>query len=151
MLTTREIYNLLFSGGNISRHYLIELSHPSAGNIRLVNNNEEITYLGKTYKVSSFDYTPPDKKGTGASLNITTVDNDLFTFIENADHRYNLKVIGVLNSDGSITPLKVYRHLYGSLSMGDNRELNFTPGTDDRLDMKFNVLIYDTISNKGNA
>lgn len=151
MLTTREIYNLLFSGGNISRHYLIEFSHPTAGTIRLVNNNQEITYLGKNYKVSSFDYTPPNNKGFNAALNITTVDNDLFAFVENADDKYNLKVIGVLNTDGSITPMKTYRHFYGSVSMGDDRNISFTPGTDDRLDMKFNVLIYDTISNKGNA
>jgi len=151
-MTTRQIYNLLFNGGNFSKHYLIELSHPTAGTLRLVNNNEAISWGGKTFKVSTFDYTPPNNKGSGGSLEITSADNEeIFAFIENADDKYSLKVVGILDQNGNVETLKTFRHFYGAVSMGDDSTITFTLGNDDRLEMKFNPFKYDTNTNRGNA
>lgn len=151
-MTTSEIYNLLFNGGKFSKHYLIKLTHPDLGTIRLVNNNEDVEFAAETYKASNFTYTQPNNKGDSGTLNITSIDNeDLFQFIDAADDRYSLQVVGVINQNGYVQRLKTFRHFYGSVSMGEDWNINFNLGKDDRLDMKFLSYSYDTNLNPGNA
>lgn len=150
-MTQSQIYRLLFEGGNYAKQYLIKLSHPTAGVLRLVNNNEDVVYEEQTYKASSFDYTSPNLQGDSGSLSISIVDNEnLFEWVDNADCRYSLEVTGILNG-GDIQPLKSYKHFYGSVSLGDNNQLEFNLENDGRLNMTFNVYKYDTDLNRGNA
>lgn len=151
-MTESQIYNLLFNGGNYSRHYLVKLTHPDIESpICLVNNNEEVEFDGDIYHISTFNYTKPNLMGEGGSLEITGIDNDLIEFIENADYRYSLQVVGVLNANGSIEERNVYQHLFGSVTMDQENNITFSLGKDDRLDMKFTVKKYDTETNPGNA
>jgi hypothetical protein len=150
-MTASQIYRLLFEGGNYAKQYLIKLSHPTAGTLRFVNNNEDVVFEEQTYKASSFDYTRPDNQGEAGNLSISIVDNaDIFEWVENADCRYTMEVIGILNG-GSVEELKSYRHFYGSVSLGDNNQLEFNLENDGRLNMVFNVYKYDTDSNRGGA
>lgn len=150
-MTQNEIFEKLFNGGNISTHYLIKFTHPSAGVIRLVNNNASVQYNNETYAISSFSYTEPDIYGDGGNLSISGIDNDLIEFFEDADHRYTMEVVGIIASNGEVQRLKGIRHFYGSISYDETQEIQFQLGKDDRLDMKFCPYMYDTLSNKGNA
>lgn len=150
-MTTAELFNALFQGGNFSKHWLIKLSHPTAGTLRYINNNESVTYNNEEYIASNFDYTPPDMNGEGAELVICIIDNpELMNWVENADSNYTLQVVGILN-DGEITPIHNYKHMHGTVSLGEDNNLNFTVEQDDRLNMIFTVYKYDTDSNRGNA
>ena len=101
-MTEHEIFNHLFSGGRFALPYLIKFSHPTAGTIRLVNNNQSVQFEGEQYEVSTFLYTEPNNKGEAGTLEITAVDNTLIEFVENADYRFRLDVVGVLIEDGTI-------------------------------------------------
>ena len=150
-MTRAEIFNLLFNGGNYSKQYLIKLTHPTAGTLRFVNNNQAVTYEGVTYNPANYEYTPPDSQGEGASLSIGIADNyQIVEWVENADDRYTLEVIGELNN-GAVQPIRAYKHFYGSISMSDDGKLSFSLESDGRLEMVFTVYKYDTDLNRGNA
>ena len=153
-MTRAQIFNLLFNGGNYAKQYLIKLSHPVAGVLRYVNNNEAVTYGDvnpETYQPANFDYTPPDNKGEGGQLEIDATDNyQVVEWIDKADHRYTLEVVGCLNN-GAVQPIRSYRHFYGTVTMGEDNKLQFSPENDGRLNMVFNVYKYDTSLNPGNA
>lgn len=151
-MTTEEVFEKLFNGGNFGLPYLIKFSHPDLEAIRLVNNNENILFNGEVYAASSFTYTPPSNNGTGAHLSISSLpdEDNLFNFIESADYRYNMQVVGVLVED-SIQPLRVYHHFNGTLSMDEKGAIDFSLDGDDRLEMTFPNYSYDTDNNRGNA
>ena len=151
-MTNSEIYNLLFNGGNYSKHYLIEFSHPDLETIRLVNNNEDVTLEGKTFKAANFSYNRPNSDGEGGTLEINSFDNsELIDFVEKADDQYSLKVVGIIQENGEIAKLKTYTHFFGSCTITEDWDVNFTLGRDDKLDMIFNVYMYDSDQNRGNT
>ena len=76
-MTSEQIFERFFSGGNCSCHYLVKFSHPDLNPVMLINNNESVTYEGDQYQASSFEYTEPDLEGNGAGLSITGIDNGL--------------------------------------------------------------------------
>ena len=150
-MTSSQIFNLLFNGGNFAKQSLIKLSHPTAGTLRFVNNNESVTYDGATFTPANFNYTQPDSQGAGASLEIGIADNyQLVEWLENADDRYSLEVVGALNN-GEVQPIRAYKHFYGTVSMADDGKLMFQLEDDGRLQMVFTVYKYDTDLNRGCA
>ena len=54
-MTRAQIFNLLFNGGNYAKQYLIKLSHPTAGTLRFVNNNESVVYDEATYTPANYE------------------------------------------------------------------------------------------------
>ena len=150
-MTLSQIFYLLFTGGNYTKQYLIRLSHPTAGIYRFVNNNEAVIYEGQTYSPANFSYTPPDSQGSGASLEIGIADNyQIVEWVENADDRYSLEVVGALNN-GEVQPIRAYKNYYGTVSMSDDGKLMFSLEDDGRLQMVFTVYKYDTDLNRGCA
>ena len=150
-MTRAQIFNLLFNGGNYAKQYLIKFTHPTAGTLRFVNNNQTVTYNNESYTPANYDYTPPDSQGAGAALSIGIADNyQIVEWVENADDRYTLEVIGELNN-GEVQPIRAYKHFYGTVSMSDDGKLSFSLENDGRLDMVFTVYKYDTDLNRGNA
>lgn len=150
-MTQAEIFNLLFNGGNFARPWLLKITHPTAGTLRYVNNNEQVTYDEEVYKPANFDYTPPNNMGEGAKLDISATDNyEIVEWLENADCRYSLEVVGVLINN-SVQETRCYKHYYGTVSMSEDNKLSFSPENDGRLDMVFTVYKYDTDLNRGNA
>jgi hypothetical protein len=150
-MTDAELFDTLFSGGKYSLPYLIKFYHPTAGTIRLVNNNEAVELDNELYEPSSFEYTPPDTTGKGATLKITGIDNAIVEFVENANYQYRLDVKGVIVSGGVVEKIKSYVHFYGSVSYGEDMQLQFQLDRDDRLDMTFCPYAYDTDNNRANA
>lgn len=150
-MTAEAIYNSLFNGGNYAKPYLIRFSHPTAGGLLFVNNNEPVEYENVMYSPANFSYTPPDSRGEGGSLEIGIADNTpLIEWVENADDRYTLEVVGVLVGN-EVQPIRSYHHFYGTVSMGADNKLSFSLENDGRLNMTFNVYKYDTDLNRGNA
>lgn len=150
-MTRNQIYNKLFSGGNYSKQYLIDLVHPTAGTLHYVNNNEDVVYNGITYTKANFSYTPPKQNGEGASLEISGIDNaQLFEWVEESDDNYELNVVGILN-DEEVSPIHNYKHFHGTISVGEDNKIAFSLENDGRLDMVFTVYKYDTDSNRGNS
>ena len=150
-MTAEAVYNLLFSGGNYAKPYLVRFSHPTAGVLRFVNNNEAVEYENAVYNPANFNYNPPDSKGEGGSLEIGIADNaSIVEWVENADYRYSLEVVGVLVAN-EVQPIRSYKHFYGTASMGADNTLSFSLENDGRLGMTFNVYKYDTDLNRGNA
>lgn len=150
-MTRAQIFNLLFNGGNFAKQYLIKLYHPEAGTLRFVDNNEAVTYDSQTFQPANFSYNPPDSQGSGASLEIGIADNyQIVEWVENADERYVLEVVGALNN-GAVEPVRAYKNYYGTVSMTDDGKLSFSLEDDGRLDMVFTVYKYDTDLNRGCA
>ena len=119
-LTASQIYRLFFDGGNYAKQYLIKLIHPVAGTLRFVNNNQNVVFNNETYLPANFDYQRPDTLGGGGSLNISAIDNaDLVEWVDKADCRYTLEVVGIINGS-DVQEIRSYKHFYGSVTMGDN-------------------------------
>lgn len=152
-MTNDEIFNALYGGGNYTLPYLLRFSHEKLETLYLVNNNENVIYDEKTYLASDFEYTPPAFDGSGGSLSISSEPNEnaLFEFIENADYKYRLDIVGALNLDGTVTPLKQYVHFFGSVTVDAKGKISFQLSGDDRLDMTFTPYKFDTDNNRGNA
>lgn len=151
-MTEAQIFEKLYNGGNYSLPYLIKFEHETAGVIRLVNNNVSIEFEGEIYEASTFDYTPPNNDGTGASLKINSNpgENDLFEFIENSDDKYILSVVGLI-VDNEAQPIRAYKHFHGVANIDEKGAIEFELEDDDRLNMTFPPYVYDTDNNRGNA
>lgn len=152
-MTDSQIFDLLFAGGKHTLPYLLKFSHPDLDAVCLVNNNEDIEFEGVTYQTATFSYTQPEYDGTGGSLNISSIPNEntLFEFLENADYRYRLDVVGSIELDGTVQKIKRYSHFYGSFGVDENGQIEFQLSNDDRLDMLFTPYKYDTDNNRGAA
>lgn len=153
-MTQDEVFKALANGGAYSLPYLIKMEHPQAGALYFVNNNEDITYEGVTYSASAFKYTRPQVMGgvlKSGALEITAIDNQVIEIVENSDELLEVTAIGVLNKNGTITPIKQYRHKYGSASVDEKMKVTISFTNDDRLEMTFPPYVFDADNNRGNA
>lgn len=147
-MTREEMFYKFFEGGNFSCHYLLKFE---LGNsvIRLCDNNKDIVFDGETYLATSLEFTPPDTTGAGASLKITLIENfDLFSMLASATDNYTLSVVGVINESGTVEEYESSNHMYGSLSVTQDRVMQFTLDRDDRLEMQFCVYDFDSENNR---
>lgn len=146
-----QIFSALFNGGAYALPYLIKFTADGQEPVYLVNNNENVTYNGSTYKASAFEYVPPDNQGNGGSLKVSAVENNLVAFVENADSTFKIEVTGVMTSGGEVQRLKQYVHSFGNVSYSENMELQFSLKNDDRLSMAFPPYKFDSDNNRGNT
>lgn len=153
-MTQNEVFNALQRGGAFSLPYLIKMYHPDFGALYFVNNNESITYNGVTYNASTFKYTRPQTIGgvlKNGVLEITAIQNEVIDIIEKSDELFEVTAVGVLDAGGSITPLKTFRHQYGTAVTDEQMRVIISFTNDDRLDMTFPPYIFDSDNNRGNA
>ncbi len=148
-MTDEQIYDELFSGGNYSLPYLVHFTDTSAGNIYLVNANADVTFNKQTYKSSSFTFTEPDYKGSGASLKMSLADNDLLVFIDKATDNAEVEITGVILEDGNIQELKNFSFSHFSAQWGSDMTLSLSFSTDDRMEMTFPPYVFDSDNNRG--
>ena len=153
-MTQNEIFNALASGGAYSLPYLIKLHHPDVGTLYFVNNNEDVVYDGVTYHASGFKYTRPKTIGgvlKNGSLEITAIDNNVIDLIEESDELFTVTAVGVIESNGDITPIKSFKHQYGSVTTDETMKIKIIFTNDDRLGMAFPPYVFDSDNNGGNA
>lgn len=149
-MTEKEMFHLLFNGGNFSLPYLITINNDKGDNYYFVNNNEDVSFEGVTYKASNFEYIEPDINGGGGNLTISGIGNTLIEFVENSNNA-ELQVIGAIAKDGTIEKFKLYKHFFGSISYDQSMSISYALNSDDRLNMTLTVYTYDTETNQGNA
>ena len=153
-MTQDEIFNALQRGGAYSLPYLITLHHPTVGTLYFVNNNEDITYSGNTYHASAFKYTKPQTVGgvlKNGSLEITAIDNQVIELIDQSDELFEVTAVGIIDNNGDITPLKMFKHQYGTANIDESMKLVISFTNDDRLGMSFPPYVFDSDNNPGKA
>ena len=153
-MTQNEVFNALHRGGAYSLPYLIKLYHPDYGSLYFVNNNEDVIYNSQTYSASAFKYTPPQTIGgvlKNGQLEITAIDNSVIDIIDSSDELFEITAVGVLNDDGTVTAMKMFKHQYGSATTTEDMRVVISFTNDDRLDMTFPPYIFDSDNNRGNA
>ena len=153
-MTQDEVFNALQTGGAFSLPYLIKMYHPDYGALYFVNNNEDVTYNGNIFLASTFKYTPPQTVGgvlRNGTLEITAIDNNVIDIIDKSDELFQITAIGVLNDDGTVTAMKMYKHQYGSATTNEEMKVVISFTNDDRLEMVFPPYVFDSDNNRGNA
>jgi hypothetical protein len=153
-MTQNEIFNALYSGGAFSLPYLIKMYHPAHGALYFVNNNEDVVYDGNTYTASTFKYTRPQTIGgvlKNGVLEITAIQNEVIDIIEKSDELFEVTAVGVLDAGGTITPIKSFKHQYGTAVTDEQMKVTISFTNDDRLEMTFPPYIFDADNNRGNA
>lgn len=153
-MTQDEVFNALQQGGAYSLPYLIQMYHPDFGSLYFVNNNENISYNSHTFLASTFKYTPPQTIGgvlKSGQLEITAIDNSVIDIIDQSDELFEITAVGVLNDDGTITAIKMYKHQYGSATITEDMRIVIAFTNDDRLELAFPPYIFDSDNNRGNA
>lgn len=153
-MTQNEVFNALQRGGAYTLPYLIRLYHPQYGALYFVNNNESVTYNNTVYEASTFKYTRPQTVGgvlKNGALEITAIDNEVIDIIDESDELFEVTAVGVIDVDGSITPINLFKHIYGTVTTDEEMKvvINFT--NDDRLEMSFPPYVFDADNNPGNA
>lgn len=153
-MTIDEVYRALYRGGAYSLPYLIKIQHPDYAPLYYVNNNEDIVYNGNTYKASAFKYTRPQTIGgvlRNGMLEISAIGNEVIEIIENSDELFTVEATGVIDSYGQITPIKSFRHQYGTVSTDEKMKVSISFTNDDRLEMTFPPYVFDADNNRGNT
>lgn len=153
-MTQDEVFNALQRGGAFTLPYLIKMYHPDYGALYFVNNNENVSYGGATYTASAFKYTAPKTVGgvlKNGTLEITAINNNVINIIEQSDELFTVTAVGVIDSDGEITPLKSFRHQYGTVVTDEKMKVVVTFTNDDRMEMQFPPYVFDSDNNRGYA
>lgn len=147
-MTGNQIFRYLFEGGKYTLPYLISFScHGSE--INLVNSRQDCIFEGTTYKASTFVYSEPDIYGKGGSLKVELITNDLIEFFEKSDNSLKINVKGVINRNGEIEQIKIYNHMFVSVSWDSGMVANISLNPDDRLQMTFPPYVFDSDNNRG--
>ena len=143
-----NLWKKLAQGGGYSLPFLVKIAAPDgSGALYLINDNVSLEYNGNTYKPSSFEYTPNDT-GEG-SFSIEVVEHDTIIDLLENYYELNIEVIGVLNGD-EVEEIGSWRHKYGT-AVWDGKQLEVTLDQDDRLEMTFPALIFNSYNNRGNT
>jgi hypothetical protein len=138
------VFKQLTEGGLFNLPFLLHI-YDDTTNIYLINDNVSLTYSGHTYTASSFDYQP----GTNgdATLSCDIFDKpELLNYIHR-NRRFNCDLIGVYNG-GEVVQLETYKHNFGEATW-DGVKFEIKLNGDDRGNMTFPALIYNSYNNRG--
>lgn len=154
-----DITQLFSFNGTYSLPYLIHLSGTYKRNgavqtidMRFINDVKSCTYGGHNYKAEAFNYTPNASEfglTGGGSLEISVVGNQVINLVELCSN-ITLEVVGCMMKSGTITELKHFVHKNGTIKV-DRNVATFTFKRDERLDMTFPALIWNSQNNRGNS
>ena len=142
-----NVYKKLSEGGGYNLPFLVHLSNPeNTLNIFLINDNHDMSYKGQVYSASNFTYAP-NTNGEGI-LSVELVEhNEIIDMLE--DHYYfKVEVMGIFNGE-EVEPLSLFRHKYGEATW-DGMKLEMKLSKDDRGDMTFPALLFNSYNNRGN-
>lgn len=142
-----NIARALAEGGGYNLPFLLHLYNPAeTTHIYLINDNEDYTYNGQTYLSSNFTYTP--NRDGDSSLQIEIVEHDeIIDLLEN-NYYLRVEVIGIFNGE-EVEEIGLYKHKYGE-GTWDGMKLELKLNKDDRGDMTFPALTFNSYNNRGN-
>lgn len=143
-----SLWRKLAEGGGYSLPYLVKIAAPDgSGEICLINDSVKLEHGGRTYWPSQFEYTPADS-GTG-SFSIEIAEHDGIIDLLEGHYELNVEVTGVYNGE-EVEEIASWRHRYGEATW-DGKELHVELEADDRLEMTFPSLIFNSYNNRGNT
>ena len=143
-----NLWKKLAQGGGFSLPYLVKIADPDGGNaIYLINDSISLEHGGNTYKPSQFEYTPNDTGEGSFSIEIAETDG-IIDLLENY-YEMNIEVIGVLNGD-EVAEIASWKHKWGTATW-DGKSLEVALDQDDRLEMTFPALLFNSYNNRGNT
>lgn len=142
-----NIYRQLAEGGGYNLPFLVHLSSPdNATHIYLINDNQDMPFGGHTYAASNFTYTPNENGDSTLDIELVGHD-DIIDILEENEH-FNIEVIGIFNGE-EVEAIEQHKHKDGEVTWSavkSEMKLN----KDDRGEMTFPALIFNSYNNKGN-
>ncbi len=141
-----NIFKALANGGGFSLPYLLRI-YDDKRDVRVINDCDDLTYKGHTYKASNFTYTPSDSGDSSLEIEIVEA-NGIIDVLED-NYSFRVEAVGVYY-DGEVTEMRQYRHSYGE-GTWDGKSLKLKMNKDDRLDMSFPALTFNAYNNRGNS
>lgn len=142
-----NIARALAEGGGYNLPYLLHLFDPEeTTHIYLINDNADMEYNGQIYAASNFTYSP--NRDGDSSLQIEIVDHDeIIDLLEN-NYYLRVEIVGIFNGD-EVEPIGQYKHKYGDATW-DGKKLELKLEKDDRGEMSFPALTFNSYNNRGN-
>ena len=138
------VFKELTEGGLFNLPFLLHIYDDST-DLYIIKDNENLIYGGHTFEAASFDYTP--STNGDASLACDIFDKpELLNYI-NRNRYFKCELIGVYRG-GEVVQLETYRHQYGEATY-DGIKLEIKLNGDDRGNMTFPALIYNSYNNRG--
>ena len=142
-----NVYKQLTEGGGYNLPFLVRLSNPeNTLNIFLINDNQDMVYRGIVYSASSFTYTP--NTSGDSSFSVELVEHNAIIDMLEDNYYFRVEVIGIFNGE-EVEPLGLFKHKYGEATW-DGMKLEMKLDKDDRGDMTFPALIFNSYNNRGN-
>ncbi|MGP1415420.1 MAG: hypothetical protein ACTTJ6_05760 [Treponema sp.] len=142
-----NVYKQLAEGGGYNLPFLVHLSAPDDTlHIFLINDNQGMVYKGHIYSASNFTYRP--NTSGDSSLTVELVEHNSIIDMLEDNYYFKVEVIGILNGE-DVEPLGVFKHKYGEATW-DGMKLQMKLNKDDRGDMTFPALIFNSYNNRGN-
>jgi hypothetical protein len=143
-----NVYKMLAEGGGYNLPFLARISTPDEStNIYVINDNQDMAYGGRTYAASNFTFTP--NNNGDSQLNIELVEHDDIIDILDENYSFKIEIIGIYNGE-TVEALGLYKFKYGE-GTWDGAKLQMKLNKDDRGNMTFPALIFNSYNNRGNA
>ena len=138
------VFKELTEGGLFNLPFLLHI-YDDDTHIYIINDNVNLTHGGHTFAAASFDYQP--STNGDATLACDIFDKpELLNYI-NRNRVFNCDLIGVYRG-GEVVQLETYRHNYGEATW-DGVKFEIKLNGDDRGNMTFPALIYNSYNNRG--
>ena len=144
-----NLYKQLANGGAYNLPVLIHFYTDDGTDIYLINDNTDMEYNGHTYAASTFSF--KQSAAGDATIQVELVKHDeIIDMFENHES-FNTEIVGVYNAgNDNVEPFSMYRFKYGSATWtGKSAQIKLDK--DDRLDMTFPALIFNSYNNRGNT
>ena len=142
-----NVYKMLAEGGGYNLPFLVHLSNPEGTlHISLINDNQDMTYNGRIYSASNFTYSPATN-GEGTFSVELVEHNEIIDMLED-NYYFNVEIIGIFNGE-NVEPIGLFKHKYGEATW-DGMQLEMKLNKDERGDMTFPALIFNSYNNRGN-
>ena len=138
------VFKELTEGGLFNLPFLLHI-YDDDTHFYLINDNSNLTYGGHVFNAAAFAYTP--YTNGSATLSCALFDNpELLNYIQR-NRRFNCELVGVYRG-GEVVQLETYRHNYGEATW-DGLQFEIKLDADDRGNMTFPALIYNSYNNRG--
>lgn len=142
-----NVYKELSEGGGFSLPFLLHLFNPAETvHIYLINDIKDFEYGGNTYAASNFTYSP-NREGD-SSLSCEIVEHDEIIDLLEDNYYLRVEVIGVFNGE-EVEEIGQYKHRFGE-GTWDGMKLDLKLTKDDRGEMSFPALTFNSYNNRGN-
>jgi hypothetical protein len=138
------VFKELAEGGLFNLPTLLHIYDDSV-NLYLIDDNVNLTYSGHIFQAAAFSYTP--STNGDATLECSLFDKPALLNYIHRNRQFNCDLVGVYKG-GEVVSLETYRHKYGDATW-DGVKFQIKLEGDDRGQMTFPALIYNSYNNRG--